>query len=181
MSSMARHVISGTGAIGLATLDALLRRGEIVRMVNRSGSASVPKEIEVIGGDAADPRFTIEVTHGSQGHLPDPEPALCAVGGAIPCPSSRRAGRRANPGGPVGQHGQRLHVRPPRWPATDLKTLATTPHTPRREDSAGDGSLNCSTPTKPAEYLSPSDAPLTTSARAVARNPTWAIGSFLPS
>ena len=66
MSRTARHVIFGTGAIGLATLEALLRRGETVRMVNRSGSASVPKEIEVTGGDAADPRFTIEVTHGAK-------------------------------------------------------------------------------------------------------------------
>ena len=66
MNSPARHVIFGTGAVGLATLDALLRRGETVRMVNRSGSAPVPDRIEVIGGDAADPRFTIDVTRGAQ-------------------------------------------------------------------------------------------------------------------
>jgi nucleoside-diphosphate-sugar epimerase len=66
MNSMAGHVIFGTGAIGLATLEALLRRGETVRMVNRSGSAAVPEEVEVIGGDAADPRFTIDVTRGAQ-------------------------------------------------------------------------------------------------------------------
>ena len=66
MSRTARHVIFGTGAIGLATLDALLRRGETVRMVNRSGSAPVPDEVEVIGGDAADARFTIDVTRGAQ-------------------------------------------------------------------------------------------------------------------
>jgi nucleoside-diphosphate-sugar epimerase len=66
MSRSARHVIFGTGAIGLATLEALLRRGETVRMVNRSGSASAPEEAEVIGGDAADPRFTVDVTRGAQ-------------------------------------------------------------------------------------------------------------------
>ncbi len=66
MSRTARHVIFGTGAIGLATLDALLRRGETVRMVNRSGSAPVPDEVEVFGGDAADARFTIDVTRGAQ-------------------------------------------------------------------------------------------------------------------
>ena len=38
-----RHVVFGTGAIGLATLEALRRRGESVRMVNRSGSARVPE------------------------------------------------------------------------------------------------------------------------------------------
>jgi hypothetical protein len=53
----ARHVIFGTGAIGLATLDALRRRGESARLVNRSGHARVPDDIEVIGGDAPRPRL----------------------------------------------------------------------------------------------------------------------------
>ena len=61
-----RHVIFGTGAIGLATLDALRARGEQVRMVNRSGSAPVPDDVEVVGGDAADPAFTAAVTQGAQ-------------------------------------------------------------------------------------------------------------------
>ena len=55
MNGMAHHVIFGTGAIGLATLDALLRRGETVRMVNRSGTARVPDDVEVVRGNAADP------------------------------------------------------------------------------------------------------------------------------
>jgi len=61
-----RHVIFGTGAIGLATLDALRTRGEQVRMVNRSGSAAVPDDVEVVGGDAGDPSFSTAVTHGAQ-------------------------------------------------------------------------------------------------------------------
>ncbi|MCW2765066.1 MAG: hypothetical protein JWO11_1025 [Nocardioides sp.] len=36
------HVIFGTGAVGLATYEALRRRGESVRLVNRSGHAPVP-------------------------------------------------------------------------------------------------------------------------------------------
>jgi uncharacterized protein YbjT (DUF2867 family) len=63
---MSTHVIFGTGAIGLATLDALLRRGEQVRMVNRSGSARVPDGVEVVAGDAADPAFTTAVTAGAR-------------------------------------------------------------------------------------------------------------------
>ena len=66
MNSTVRHVVFGTGAIGLATLEALLGRGETVRMVNRSGSARVPEEVEVVAGDAADPQFTIEVTRGAR-------------------------------------------------------------------------------------------------------------------
>ena len=42
MTTAPRHVIFGTGAIGLATLDALRHRGETARLVNRSGSARVP-------------------------------------------------------------------------------------------------------------------------------------------
>ncbi|WP_345761706.1 NAD-dependent epimerase/dehydratase family protein [Diaminobutyricibacter sp. McL0608] len=60
-----RHVVFGAGAVGLATLDALRRRGEQVRMVNRSGRADVPPDVEVVGGDASDPEFTVSVTHGA--------------------------------------------------------------------------------------------------------------------
>jgi nucleoside-diphosphate-sugar epimerase len=60
-----RHVIFGTGAIGLATLDALRRRGETARLINRSGSARVPPDVEVVAGDARDPGFTTEVARGA--------------------------------------------------------------------------------------------------------------------
>jgi len=66
MAATPRHVIFGTGAIGLATLDALRRRGEQVRLVNRSGTASVPDDIEVLGGDASDPAFTTAAAQGAQ-------------------------------------------------------------------------------------------------------------------
>ena len=66
MNSAPHHVIFGTGAIGLATLDALLRRGERVRLVNRGGSARVPDDVEVVAGDAADPAFTTTVTRGAR-------------------------------------------------------------------------------------------------------------------
>jgi nucleoside-diphosphate-sugar epimerase len=61
----ARHVIFGTGAIGLATYDALRRRGEIVRLVNRSGHARVSDDVEVVGGDARDTAFTTAVAGGA--------------------------------------------------------------------------------------------------------------------
>ena len=65
MTTTARHVIFGTGAIGLATLDALRRRGETVRLVNRSGRARVSDDVEVVSGDASDPDFTTAVAHGA--------------------------------------------------------------------------------------------------------------------
>jgi nucleoside-diphosphate-sugar epimerase len=66
MTTAPRHVIFGTGAIGLATFDALRRRGETARLVNRSGSARVPDDVEVVGGDARDPAFTTAVTRGAR-------------------------------------------------------------------------------------------------------------------
>jgi nucleoside-diphosphate-sugar epimerase len=59
------HVIFGTGAIGLATLDALRHRGHAVRLVNRSGKASVPDDVEIIGGNASDPAFTRNAARGA--------------------------------------------------------------------------------------------------------------------
>ncbi len=66
MTSTPPHVIFGTGAVGRALMEALLRRGEKVRLVNTSGVASVPAEVEVVGGDAADPAFTTGVAQGAR-------------------------------------------------------------------------------------------------------------------
>ena len=60
------HVIFGTGAIGLATFEALRRRGESVRLVNRSGHAAVPDDVEVVGGDARDPGFCTRAASGAR-------------------------------------------------------------------------------------------------------------------
>jgi nucleoside-diphosphate-sugar epimerase len=66
MSTKPRQVIFGTGAIGLATLEALRRRGERVRLVNRSGTAPVPDDVEILGGDASDPAFAAAAAQGAQ-------------------------------------------------------------------------------------------------------------------
>jgi nucleoside-diphosphate-sugar epimerase len=66
MNPKPRHVIFGTGAVGLATLDALRRRGETVRMVNRSGRAPVPDGVEIVNGDASDPAFATAAAQGAQ-------------------------------------------------------------------------------------------------------------------
>ncbi|MFC7359774.1 NAD-dependent epimerase/dehydratase family protein [Nocardioides astragali] len=60
------HVIFGTGAIGLATYEALRRRGESVRLVNRSGHAPVPDDVEIVAGDARDPGFTSAAARGAR-------------------------------------------------------------------------------------------------------------------
>jgi nucleoside-diphosphate-sugar epimerase len=59
------HAIFGTGAIGLATFDALRHRGQTVRLVNRSGQARVPDGVEVVGGDASGPAFAIDAARGA--------------------------------------------------------------------------------------------------------------------
>jgi len=60
-----RHVIFGTGPVGLAVMDELVKGGQQVSMVNRSGRAAVPAEVQVVAGDATDPAFTRQVCAGA--------------------------------------------------------------------------------------------------------------------
>jgi nucleoside-diphosphate-sugar epimerase len=60
------HVILGTGAIGRATAEELVRRGESVRMVNRSGKMEeVPTGVEVVASDLYDHANVRDVTRGA--------------------------------------------------------------------------------------------------------------------
>jgi len=59
------HVVYGTGPVGMSVMDELVQRGRRVRMVNRSGEASVPDGVEVLGGDATDKAFTREASEGA--------------------------------------------------------------------------------------------------------------------
>jgi nucleoside-diphosphate-sugar epimerase len=62
----ANHVIFGTGAIGRAVAEELIRRGESVRMVNRSGQMQqAPAEVEVVASDLYHPANVREVTRGA--------------------------------------------------------------------------------------------------------------------
>jgi nucleoside-diphosphate-sugar epimerase len=61
------HVFLGTGAIARAAMQELLRRGESVRMVNRSGKmAEVPAGVEVVASDLYDQANVREVTRGAR-------------------------------------------------------------------------------------------------------------------
>lgn len=63
----AKHVILGAGAVGRSILDELVRRGESVRVVNRSGNLKdVPVGVEVKAADLYDPAQVREVTRGAQ-------------------------------------------------------------------------------------------------------------------
>lgn len=53
---IAKHVVLGTGAIGRAVADELIRRGESVRMINRSGQLQeAPPGAEIVAADLYDP------------------------------------------------------------------------------------------------------------------------------
>jgi len=59
------HVVLGTGAIGRAVAEELVKRGESVRVVNRSGKMDeVPAGVEVIASDLYDQAKVQEVTRG---------------------------------------------------------------------------------------------------------------------
>jgi nucleoside-diphosphate-sugar epimerase len=61
------HVVLGTGAIGRAVAQALVGRGESVRMVNRSGMMDeIPAGVEVVASDLYDPDRVREVTRGAK-------------------------------------------------------------------------------------------------------------------
>jgi len=61
------QVVLGTGAIGRAVTEELVKRGESVRMVNRSGKRDeVPAGVEVVASDLYDPDKVREVTRGAK-------------------------------------------------------------------------------------------------------------------
>ncbi|MEP7293498.1 MAG: NAD(P)H-binding protein, partial [Chloroflexota bacterium] len=68
---MEQHVIFGTGAAGAAVMQALVRRGKAVRMINRSGNPSqatgstLPANVEICAGDAYDAGQVRRLTEGA--------------------------------------------------------------------------------------------------------------------
>lgn len=60
------HIIFGTGAIGRAIADELLKRGKTVRMVNRSGKLDeAPAGAEIVAADLYDSARVREITEGA--------------------------------------------------------------------------------------------------------------------
>jgi nucleoside-diphosphate-sugar epimerase len=60
------HVVYGTGPTGRAVIAALLRRGKSVRVVTRHGQrGDLPSPVEIVQGDATDPRSTQACTQGA--------------------------------------------------------------------------------------------------------------------
>lgn len=65
MNANELHVIFGTGPVGKSIMTELVKQGKRVRMVNRSGKAAVPSDVEVVAGNAADPNFTKQAAKGA--------------------------------------------------------------------------------------------------------------------
>lgn len=62
-----KHVVLGTGAIGRAVAEELVKRGETVRMVNRSGKMDeIPAGVEVAASDLYDPANVRDLTRGAK-------------------------------------------------------------------------------------------------------------------
>jgi nucleoside-diphosphate-sugar epimerase len=62
-----KHVVLGTGAIGRAIMEELIKRGESVRMVNRSGKMDgIPAGVEIVASDLYDQAKVKEVTRGAK-------------------------------------------------------------------------------------------------------------------
>lgn len=62
-----KHVVLGTGAIGRAVAEELVKRGETVRMVNRSGKMDeIPAGVQVVATDLYNPANVRDLTRGVQ-------------------------------------------------------------------------------------------------------------------
>ncbi len=59
------HVVFGSGPIGLATVAELTARELPVRVVNRSGTADVATDVEVVAADASDPAAATGAAEGA--------------------------------------------------------------------------------------------------------------------
>jgi nucleoside-diphosphate-sugar epimerase len=59
------HVIFGTGPLGKSVMRELLNRDVRIRMVNRSGQAVAPEQVEIVATDAYDSQNTRVVTQGA--------------------------------------------------------------------------------------------------------------------
>ena len=60
------HVVLGAGAVGMAVAEALARRGESVRVVNRSGLREPVAGVQSVAGDVSDPAFAASATRGAR-------------------------------------------------------------------------------------------------------------------
>ena len=60
------HVVLGAGAVGMAVAEALARRGESVRVVNRSGLREPVAGVQSVAGDVTDPAFAASATRGAR-------------------------------------------------------------------------------------------------------------------
>jgi len=59
------HVIFGSGPVGQAVMEELLRRGKKIRLINHSGKGVVPPGVELLRGEAANPFETVELCRGA--------------------------------------------------------------------------------------------------------------------
>jgi nucleoside-diphosphate-sugar epimerase len=59
------HVVLGTGPIGLAAIEELVKSGQRVRAVNRHGKAGVPAGVEVVAADITDPAQAVTACAGA--------------------------------------------------------------------------------------------------------------------
>lgn len=60
-----KHVVFGTGPVGLTLTDHLVAQGKQVLIVNRSGRANVPSGVEARAADATDPDTVIALCRGA--------------------------------------------------------------------------------------------------------------------
>lgn len=61
-----QHVILGSGPLGLSVIQELTQQKESIRIVNRSGKAPVPEDVEIVKTDLYDPDQVFDVVNGAR-------------------------------------------------------------------------------------------------------------------
>ncbi|HKJ27376.1 MAG TPA: NAD-dependent epimerase/dehydratase family protein [Anaerolineales bacterium] len=59
------HVVFGTGPLGMAVIEELVKAGKMVQAVSRSGKADLPAGVELIAADASDPAQAAAASQGA--------------------------------------------------------------------------------------------------------------------
>ena len=160
------HVVLGAGAVGMAIAEALARRGESVRVVNRSGLREPVAGVQSVAGDVSDPAFAASATRGARVVYQALNPPYHRWAQEFPglqaaaIAAAQAAGARLVAMDNVYMYGAPTDGRSPR-------TAPTTP-TPARAASAPRWPATSWPPTTPGASRSPSAGRRTSSGRAPA-------------
>jgi hypothetical protein len=160
------HVVFGAGAVGMAVAEALCRRGQPVRVVNRSALRQPMAGVQSVAGDVTDPAFAASATPGARVVYQALNPPYHRWAQEFPGPHAAAiAAAQAADARLVVMDNVYMYGRANGRPFTEDRTYDPTP---ARAGSAPRCPAPSWPPTTPDGCKSPSGEPRTSSGRAPA-------------